>query len=387
MPSFRLRLLCFALASFAALLTAGCSLNAAAAVTLPAPVKLGLAAPVAGPDHAAGNRLQQAVRLAVEERNTRGGVAGRPVELAVHDDHAPNGGALAAQRLASDPAVLAAVGHPGPASSGDAAPVYRERGLAAVLFAPVEAARPQAQPGLLQLAPDSSAVARAAAQFAVAAFGGPAVAVVAGPNPDDTRQAEALRQAAQAAGLRVVHTESLFPASTNYADAVARLAAARPDVLLIAAGMPAAAAFWREAEGTAQGAVVTGLIPGSAPEFAAVAGSAATTAYLPFMQPEPGELADLEAVLEAYRAHWGTEPDAASLLAYDAAAMALEAMERALRHAPTDARAAVRLELDRLRAGGGVTGLLRFDDSGRLEGARLDFARAAPLPLRVPAGP
>lgn len=360
------------------LVAAGCGLHAVASVSTPAPVKLGLVVPVAGPGQAEGTRLQQAVRLAVEQRNARGGAAGRPVELVVHDDHTPGAGAQAAQRLALDPAVLAVAGHPDGLSGAAALPVYRDRGLAAALLGPVDGARTDPQPWLLRLAPDHEALARAAVQFVAETLRATTVAVVAGPDPRDDQQAGALRFFAQAAGLCLVHTEALFPASTNYADAVARLAAAQPDVLLIAAAMPSAPTFWQEASGTARAAVFTGVPAGSAPEFATVAAGSAHRAYLPAVQPQNGEQPDLRAAVTAYRDRWGAAPDGASLLAYDAAGMLLEAMDRALRRSPRDPRAAVGEELRGLRSFGGITGLLHFNEEGRMEGAGATFRPAAP---------
>lgn len=360
-----------------ALLLAGCGLNAVAVVSLPAPVKLGLAASVAGPDHAAGNRLHQAVQLAVERRNARGGIAGRPVELVVHDDHTPNGGAVAARRLAFDPGVLAALGHADRLSAEAAAPVYREVGLPAALLGDVGASSVPSS-SVLRLAASPEANVRAAAAFAVSTLRATTVAVVAGPDQDDTRTAVALGQAAQAAGLRVVRTEELFPGSTNYTDAVRRLAAARPDVLLIAARLPTAAAFWRAASSSAAAAIVIGVPAGSAPEFAGMTGDAGRTAWLPTEQLETGGRPDLQDVVAAYRERWGALPTSPQLLAYDAADLLLEAMDGALRRNPRATRDAVRDELRGLREFGGVTGRLRFDESGGIADVGVSFRVAVP---------
>src|SRR5690348_6122052 len=129
---------------FSALLTlllllaaSGCA-DELALESLPAPVKLGLVVPVAGPEQAAATRMIQAVRLAVEQRNARGGAAGHPVELVIHDDHAPDGGADAARWLVADPAVLGVLGHPRALSTAAAAPTYRTAGVAAVLLGPAD---------------------------------------------------------------------------------------------------------------------------------------------------------------------------------------------------------------------------------------------------------
>ena len=64
---------------------AACVLGAAAAASA-APVVVGMTLPLSGPDAPFGAALRDGAQLAVARANAAGGVAGRPIELALRDD-------------------------------------------------------------------------------------------------------------------------------------------------------------------------------------------------------------------------------------------------------------------------------------------------------------
>src|SRR5262249_12025401 len=148
-----------------------------------------------------------------------------------------------------------------------------------------------------------ASTAKAAADFALER-GARSAVIVAGPQASDLEQAETLRQAAQDSGLRIVRTEALFPASTDYRDTVARLASASPDALLIAASLPTSAAFWREASGAARFGIVVGSMNTAPEDFLAVAGKDARSAYFPSPVPNLTASPALSDFATRYRARW-----------------------------------------------------------------------------------
>lgn len=340
------------------------------------PVKLGVVAPFSGVRQPEGERLLQAVKLAVADRKARRGPAGRTVELVVHDDRGePDQGATAARRLVADLDVVAVLGHPTTASAESALSVYRGAGMPVGLLGSVDAEPAPDEVGFVRLAPSPSDIAGAAAGFALQR-GARTAAVVAGPLARDLSGAEALRRAAQQAGLRLVRTEALHPASTDYRGAVARLSAVSPDVLFIAASLPASAAFWREAAGSAGFAILVDDDTASH-EFAAIAGAAARRAYAP--SPISGWAASppLAAFAERYRLRWAQDASPDASLAYDAAGLLLEALDRAGEGSNGVSRLTVGQAITELRSYGGITGRVVFDATGRSSAPALFFVSAA----------
>ena len=75
------------------------------------PLKIGMVAPVTGPQAEAGRYEIQGAKLAVEEINKAGGLLGRPIELVIEDDQATNPGVvLAFSKLAGDKDIPAFIG-------------------------------------------------------------------------------------------------------------------------------------------------------------------------------------------------------------------------------------------------------------------------------------
>jgi branched-chain amino acid transport system substrate-binding protein len=73
-------------------------------------VKIAAGAPLTGPLAKQGQEVANAVRLAVEEWNTKGGVLGKQIELVEADDQGnPQVGVAAAEKVAADPAVVGAI--------------------------------------------------------------------------------------------------------------------------------------------------------------------------------------------------------------------------------------------------------------------------------------
>jgi len=93
-------------------------------------VKVGLVAPFEGPYRAVGYDVIYAVRLALQEANAAGGVAGYTVELVAYDDRGEIEGAIEqARKIAIDPDVVAVLGHFRPATTRAALSTYLDAGV------------------------------------------------------------------------------------------------------------------------------------------------------------------------------------------------------------------------------------------------------------------
>jgi branched-chain amino acid transport system substrate-binding protein len=73
-------------------------------------IKIAVGAPLNGPLAKMGQEVANAVKLAAEEWNAKGGVLGRKIEVVEADDQGnPQIGVAAAEKVAADPAVVATV--------------------------------------------------------------------------------------------------------------------------------------------------------------------------------------------------------------------------------------------------------------------------------------
>ena len=73
-------------------------------------IKIAVGAPLTGPLAKQGQEVANAVRLAVDEWNAKGGLFGKKIEVLAADDQGnPQVGVAAAEKVAADPAVIGAV--------------------------------------------------------------------------------------------------------------------------------------------------------------------------------------------------------------------------------------------------------------------------------------
>lgn len=229
------------LATFAAWLVA------VAAATAAPPVLVGMTLPLSGSDAPLGAALRDGAQLAIARANAAGGVAGRPIELALRDDGGdPRRAAAHAGQLLQAGALVFA-GALGAASTRAVAEVVSPRGSEplAALVAPVTSAdglREPVRPGVFHLRAGMAEQANAALLH-LDTLGIERYALLVqddelGRSALDRVQFELTRIA-----LRPVSVERL-PAPATAADvraAMARVCGARPQGLVVALD-PAAAA-------------------------------------------------------------------------------------------------------------------------------------------------
>lgn len=109
----------------AGFLVAGCGANS----DQPA-IRVGFAAPLTGSDAKVGQQMRMGAALAMVQRNAKGGINGRPVELVHGDDRGrATQAAVVAEGFASDPSIVAVIGHSNSSCSLAAKPIYAEGGV------------------------------------------------------------------------------------------------------------------------------------------------------------------------------------------------------------------------------------------------------------------
>lgn len=97
------------------------------------PFVLAYAGPLSGADAASGQEQFNAIAMAVDSVNRRGGIDGHPVQILAYDDQ--NDPALAADRareIAGNDQILLVIGHDNSDASLAAAPIYEQAGIPAI---------------------------------------------------------------------------------------------------------------------------------------------------------------------------------------------------------------------------------------------------------------
>jgi len=321
----------------------GCALPGSTSPVL----KIGLVAPFEGWYRHRGYDALWAVRLAVQEANRAGGVAGWQVELTALDDHLdPYWTAQRVRELAVDPDVMGAVGCLSPTTAEAARGVCSEVGLPLVALASVEARGG----GLFVIAPGPDALAEAASDF-IRMQGAGRVAVLYDGGEEEW--ASALRRRMEVA----VYIDLSAPGWLE------DVTATRPDWVICAADVARGAEGLRLARGCGLQVPFMGGPAWGTEALIKVAGDAARNTWFVTGTPRGKGLEEADRFLRAYSGLAGHDPGPDAVLAYDATRALLAALATAIEDRGYPTRQGTREAL-----GGsslqGVTGPIRFDPMG-----------------------
>jgi branched-chain amino acid transport system substrate-binding protein len=349
-------------ASAAVLLLAGCQART------PDPVTRDIVIGVAWPwQDQKDVRFDSGLQLAVDEINGAGGIRGRPLRLQRSDDkQSVDEGRLVAQRLASDPAIVAVIGHLQSYVTVPAAAIYDLAGK--VMLAPAATDPELTSLGyqrVFRATFTDRTVGEQMADYA-ASHNLRRVAIFYIRNTYGRGLANAFEERATGAGLSIVARNS-YDASEQISD---RTFAAtlddwshvRMDAIFLAGEVPSGAVFIAEARKHGLTAPVLAGDALGTDALIRIAGAAAegTVVATDFHPDEPG--VQVKRFVAAYTSRYGAQPDVGAALGYDAVRLLADAMNRA---AGVNSEAIARA-LHATHGWQGATGEFTFDSTGSL---------------------
>jgi branched-chain amino acid transport system substrate-binding protein len=293
----------------------------------PRTLKIGLVAPFEGSHRPLGYEALFGVKLALQERNSAGGVHGYRVELvALNDFDEPSEAAIQARALLTDPDVLGVVGHLSSATTLAAVPLYQEAGLAVVIP--------------WSVAPDLE-------------LGQGVVSVAADMAEMDAR----LETTGRDMGLN--HVTELSGANFG------PIAGNTQAISLATDGLTAGEIMVNLRQANIS-LPVLGQVEVGSPQTVQVAKAAANGLIFVSPGPDPGQTAEAASFVEAYQALAGFPPGPRAVLAYDATQILLDGIEQSLRinnsYLPTRAHVSAIITTVQRR---GLSGDIAFDQQGR----------------------
>jgi branched-chain amino acid transport system substrate-binding protein len=315
-------------------------------------VKIGLVGPFEGLHRPLGYEALHAVKLAVGERNERGGVAGYLVELvALNDDQEPESAAQCAKEMAVDPDVVGVIGHFGERTTAAAIPVYEEELALVVPATTATDLTRDGSAGVFRLVADDCAIGKAAAQYAVGELGARSIVVTGGT----AELLECFASGLNGSGVTFRQFEESAVISV--------LGEERPDLLFFGGDTVEGAQLLLDVRGAGLETPVLGGNGLNSSELVQIAGDAAEgVTYVAVTPP----LVD-QGFAEAYEAFSGQPPGPYAPLAYDAAGLVLDALERNIDVEGRPSRSGVIEALSDTDGYQGVTGAISFDENGQAQ--------------------
>lgn len=292
------------------------------------PILLAVAGPFTGDSSEFGVQIKMSVELAAEELNAKGGIGGRPIQLMLEDDAGnPAEAYNVATKIASNPNVLAVIGHFNSSCSLAAKSAYTEAKM--VMFSPASTN--------VNVTKNSDYVFRniftddfqgqSLARYAGEILGAKKVAILFDNDDYGRGLKESFKKKAETLGVTIV-SETAYAKDTNdFRSQLTTLQGYQPDLLLVAGLYKHAAVIAKQAR---ELGIKTPLIGGDgvfSEQFITLAGQAAEGTYVscPFLFELGGERAKKFA--EQFRAKYNREPDAWAALSYDAFQLIIKGIE------------------------------------------------------------
>ncbi len=323
------------------------------------PIKLGEFASMTGKEAVFGQNVNKGTRLAIEETNAAGGVLGRKLELITEDDQSkPGESATVVKKLISRDKVVVILGEITSGRTLEAAPIAQAAKI------------PLISPG----ATNVEVTAKGNYIFRVCFiddFQGTVMAKFA----RDTLKLKRVAilssvSSAQSVGLAKYFRERFTSASTviaaeqkygegdkDFRAQLTAIKAAGADGIFIPGYYAEAALICKQARDLGLKLPLLGVDGWESPDLIAIAGAAAEGCYLSTHFSPESKSPVVVAFNQRYQKRWGISSNALSVLGYDAAMLAIDAIRRAGSTDGTKIRDALALTTNYPA----VTGSITFD--------------------------
>ena len=209
-----------------------CAADEFGCATIPAgqTVKIGMGAPMTGDNAQFGVDISQGAMIAVQDG---GDIEGFTFQLVVEDDGGtPEGGAAVANKLVSDPTVVAIAGHIFSGATDAAMPIYEQAGIP--MMSPSATNPPLTQKGskvFNRVAFTDEAQGRFAAEYLYNTLGFTRIATMHDGQAYGQGLAEVVAQTFVELGGEVVDTQAITPNETDYTAPLAAIASQNPEAL------------------------------------------------------------------------------------------------------------------------------------------------------------
>ncbi len=339
------------------------------------PILLASSLVISGPNTQLGMDSQWGVEIAIDYANEDGGILGHNITLQPEDDGCnAEGGQASAQKVVSNPDIVALVGTSCSGAGVPASEIISEAGY--VMVSPSNTAPVLTDPathgaGYLRTAHNDKVQGRAMAEFAYNELGLKTAAAIHDGDPYTEGLASVFRAAFEELGGEVVAFEAVTPDATDLTPVLTTIAAAGPpEFLYYPVFIELGANITKQSQEVdgLDGVVLAAADGVQSPDFLAAAGDAAEGMYA--SGPDLGfGNEQYTQFLVTYQEKYGSEPTAPfHAHAFDATNMVLAAIESVAQEGDDGSlmigRQALRDALFATSGFAGVTGTLTCDDNG-----------------------
>lgn len=331
-------------------------------------LRIAVALPLTGDIAAMGQGIKRACQLAVEEAQQRNRFPGQRLEIVAFDDRSdPKEAVGVANRIVSDPSVVAVIGHFNSGCSIPAAQVYARAGLPMISPA---ASNPKltlqqwepSWPGprnVFRVNTTDDVQGAYGAEFTIKRLKVRRVSILHDKTAYGQGIAEEFRKRLESLGGTVLSFDGITVADKDFSAVLTRIGALKPEAIYFGGDYSGGGLLVRQARERGIQVVFVMSEANRDIEFLRVAGASAEGCYITFLGSPPELLPSAQNFIKAYQArypHDSVRPY--DHYGYEATQILLSALETA---GPDRARLVDALRTTRYQ---GVLGETRFDEKG-----------------------
>ncbi len=326
-------------------------------------VKIGIAAPLTGPQAHIGTDIKNGVQLAVDELNGKGvEIEGKRVklELLAEDDQAdPKTATLVAQKLV-DSGAVAVVGHFNSGASIPASRIYSDAGIPQI--SPGSTNPKYTQQGYkttFRVLANDLQQGKVIGEFAVKNLNAKKVAIIDDRTAYGQGLADEVEKAVKASGGEIVAREYTSDKATDFLAILTSIKGKQPDAVVFAGIDPQAGPMVKQMRSLGMDAKFIGGDGWQTPNFIKLGGADAEGAMASIPGLPKDEMPGGKKFLENYKAKFNKEVELFAPFGYDAVYVFVDAMKRAGSSDPAKFLPEIgKTSID------GVIGPIAFDDKG-----------------------
>jgi branched-chain amino acid transport system substrate-binding protein len=307
------------------LLLAGCSGTQQKASS--STIKIAVVGPMTGSQAKYGEDWKNSTLLAIDEINAKGGIKGKKLEAVVYDDAAdPKQAVSVAQKIVSDPSIIAVIGHVDSGCSIPASKIYAQANIPMLTVSTNPALTQQGLKNIFRVAPTDNVQGSFAAEF-LFKKGYKNVAVLQDKSAYGQGVATEFKNSFEKLGGKVLDFEGISQGEKDFSAILTKFKTLKPDVIYFGGYYPEGALITKQMRDLGMKMPLVGPDGLYDPQFLKIAGDAADGDIVTNIGLNIEKDPNAKEFLAAYKAKYG-EPGAYGIFAYEATKILAAALEK-----------------------------------------------------------
>jgi branched-chain amino acid transport system substrate-binding protein len=307
------------------LLLAGCSGTQQKASS--STIKIAVVGPMTGSQAKYGEDWKNSTLLAIDEINAKGGIKGKKLEAVVYDDAAdPKQAVSVAQKIVSDPSIIAVIGHVDSGCSIPASKIYAQANIPMLNVSTNPALTQQGLKNIFRVAPTDNVQGSFAAEF-LFKKGYKNVAVLQDKSAYGQGVATEFKNSFEKLGGKVLDFEGISQGEKDFSAILTKFKTLKPDVIYFGGYYPEGALITKQMRDLGMKMPLVGPDGLYDPQFLKIAGDAADGDIVTNIGLNIEKDPNAKEFLAAYKAKYG-EPGAYGIFAYEATKILAAALEK-----------------------------------------------------------